>query len=264
MLAAKLIATPALIALVFWVEHRFGHAFAGLVAGFPLTSALTAAFLVNEQGAAFARDAAAGMLAGIAILGLYVFVFAHAAARGAPWWLALGVAIAAYLPTTVAASVWPVTFRPAAIMAIVTLAAAAAFMPRRLGQAPARPHGGWELPLRMAVGTALVVVLTAAAQGLGPNSTGLLLLFPAITSVLSAFILQRAGAAAVVRMLRGLALGCFSFVAFFIVIGVALGTMPAVVAFTLAGAAAIGASAVSWRLGVSRVGTGQLALDADG
>src|ERR1041385_5790315 len=45
----KLVATPLLISFVYLVERRFGHAVAGLVFGFPLTSALATSFLAAEQ-----------------------------------------------------------------------------------------------------------------------------------------------------------------------------------------------------------------------
>jgi uncharacterized membrane protein YuzA (DUF378 family) len=104
-----------------------------------------------------------------------------------------------------------------------------------------------------------------AAAALGPLATGLLLLFPAVTSTLACFILARAGPAAVVRLLRGTAWGCFSFVAFFVVVGATFGQMPTAAAFVLAGLAAVGASGVTWRLGISRADPGPAfsATDAD-
>ena len=252
-LATKLVATPLVILLVYAVERRFGHAVAGLVFGFPLTSSLAAAFLAAEQGAAFARATTAGLQAGIATLAVFLFAFGVAASRGARWHLALAIALAAYVPTALGLGALGLGFRGATLVAIGSLLAAALAMPRPRSIPAAPPHGRWELPLRMAVGTSIVVGITVAAADLGPTATGLLLLVPAVTATLSCFVLARAGPGAVLRMLRGLALGCFSFVAFFVVLGVALTTMPTAIAFTLAGTAAVGASGVTWRLGVSRL-----------
>lgn len=260
LLVAKLVATPLLIALVYAIERRYGHAVAGLVFGFPLTSSLATAFLAAEQGAAFARDTVAGMQGGIAALGVFLLAFGHAAARRATWPLALGIALAAYAPSALLLGWLDLGFAAATVVGAGTLALAVAGLPRRLGPVAPRPHGRWELPLRMAVGTTLVVGLTAAAATLGPTATGLLLLVPAVTSTVSCFILARAGPAAVVRMLRGVAWGCFSFVAFFIVVGAAFTTMPTGIAFLLAGLAAVGASGVTWRLGVSRLPTATMAV----
>jgi hypothetical protein len=252
LLVAKLVATPLIISLVYAIERRYGHAVAGLVFGFPLTSALATAFLAAEQGAAFARATVPGMMAGITTLGVFLLAYSHAAARWPRWPLALAAAFAAYVPTALLLGQLALGFAASTLLAVAVLAAAVAGMPRRLGPVAARPHGRWELPLRAAIGTTLVAALTEAARELGPVGTGLLLLFPAVTSTLASFVLARAGVAALVRMLRSVAWGCFSFVAFFVVVGQGFGSMATVTAFVLAGLAAVGASGVTWRLGVSR------------
>lgn len=254
LLVAKLVATPLLITAVYGIERRYGHAVAGLVFGFPLVSSLATAFLAAEQGAAFAADTVPGMMAGITTLGVFLLAFAHAAARWPRWPVALSLAFAAYVPAALLLGWLQLGFAASTFLAVAVLAAGVVAMPRGLDEsAAARPHGRWELPLRAAIGTTLVAVLTEAARDLGPVGTGLLLLFPAVTSTLASFVLARGGPAAVVRMLRSVAWGCFSFVAFFVIVGQAFGTMPTAIAFMLAGLAAVGASGVTWRLGVSRL-----------
>lgn len=252
MLLLKLVTTPLVILLVYAVERRFGHAVAGLVFGFPLTSSLASAFLAVEQGAAFARATAPGLLAGISTFAVFLLAFAHAAARGARWPAAVAIALAAYAPLAVGLGYVEPTYWPAVALAVTVLGLAVALMPGRLGPTQPQPHGRWELPLRIAIATGLVVGITAAAAGLGPTVTGLLLLVPASTSTVASFVLERAGPAACVRLLRGLAWGAFSFVAFFVVVGAAMGTMPTAVVFVLAGVAAVGCSGLTWRLGISR------------
>lgn len=256
-LVFKLIATPAVILLVAFVERRFGHAVAGLVFGFPLTSSLAAAFLAAEQGATFVRDTAPGWLAGIATFGIFLLAYAHAAARGQRWPMAILLALTAYLPATLILGLLGLGFAAATFVAVATLAASALLMPRDLGHAAPQPHAPWELPARILIATGLLVAITAAADRAGPVLTGLLLLVPASTSTVVSFVLARAGRAAAVRLLRGLALGAFSFVAFFVVVGQAMDTMPTPLVFILAGVAAIGCSGVTWRLGVSRQPSGE-------
>jgi uncharacterized membrane protein (GlpM family) len=253
LLLAKLVATPSTIAFVSWVERRFGPSLAGLVFGFPLTSSLASVFLAAEQGAGFARATAVGLLVGIATFALFIAAFAQAAGRGARWPAALAVALAVYLPAAYGGTFLGGLGRgQALLLGGLALAAAAATMPRGLGGAPPRPHGRWELPLRMAIATALVVAITALASRAGPTLTGILLLVPVSTATVASFVLARAGPASVVRMLRGLAWGCFSFVAFFAVAGSALARMATWLAFALATLAALGCSGLTWRLAISR------------
>lgn len=98
----------------------------------------------------------------------------------------------------------------------------------------------WDLPLRMAVATAFVVLLTALAPLLGAQLTGLLAPFPLFASVLAVFAHMQRGPIAAAGVLRGLLLGLFSFAGFFIVLALLL--MPAGIA--LAFAAAIAAALV--------------------
>ena len=254
-LALKLVTTPLVIAFVTFVERRFGPSVAGLVFGFPLTSSLASVFIAAEQGPTFARDATVGLLVGIATFGLYLGAFAHAAARGLRWPGAVTVALAVYVPAAYGGSFLGGLGRAnAALLGTLVLGAVAATMPRLPAPPAPRPHGAWELPLRMAVATGIVVAVTAAASRAGPLLTGLLLLVPASTSTVTSFVLARAGPAATVRLLRGLAWGCFSFVAFFVVAGAALTTMASWLAFVLAALAALGCSGLTWRLAISRHG----------
>ena len=262
LLALKLVATPLTIALVTFIERRFGPSVAGLVFGFPLTSSLASVFLAVEQGPAFARDVTVGLLIGIATFGVFLASFAHAAARGLRWPLALAVALAVYLPTAYGGTLLAGLGRTnAALLGMLVLGIAAASMPHLPAPAEPRPHGKWELPARMAIATGLIVLLTAIAARTGPLLTGVLLLVPASTSTVTSFVLSRAGPGAAVRLLRGLVWGAFSFVAFFVVAGNALTTMPTGLAFALAAVAAIGCSGLTWRLAISRHG-GQATDDA--
>lgn len=254
LLLAKLVATPAILAIVTWVERRFGPSVAGLVFGFPLVSSLTAVFLAVEQGPDFARATTSGLLVGIAVFAVFAAAYAHAAARGAPWGLCIVIALAVYLPAAAAGAFLELGRAWAAVLAVVVLGLAAATMPRVAGRVPPRPHGRWELPLRMAIATAIVVAITALATRAGPTLTGILALVPVSTSTVASFVLARAGPLALARMMRGLAFGCFSFVAFFVVAGAALTTMPTWMAFALAGFGALGCSGMTWRLAISRHG----------
>ena len=95
----------------------------------------------------------------------------------------------------------------------------------------------WDVPLRMAVAAAFVVLLTALAPLLGAQLTGLLAPFPLFASVLAVFAHMQRGPIAAAGVLRGLLLGLFSFAGFFITLalllvhsGIALAFAAAIVA----------------------------------
>jgi hypothetical protein len=70
----------------------------------------------------------------------------------------------------------------------------------------------------MVLATALLVLITAAAGTLGPKWSGLLSPFPIFTFVMAVFSHARGGAPAARRLLQGVSVGLFSYVAFFLVV----------------------------------------------
>jgi hypothetical protein len=96
----------------------------------------------------------------------------------------------------------------------------------------------------MAITTALVVGLTAAAPVLGPKPSGLLATFPLYAAILTVFA-HRAGAAPAVQVLRGLLLGLFSFAAFFVALGALLEPAGVATGFVAAAAVALAVQAGS-------------------
>jgi hypothetical protein len=94
--------------------------------------------------------------------------------------------------------------------------------------------GRWDIPLRMIVATAFVVLLTGVAPALGPHLTGLLAPFPIFTATLGAFTHHLYGPAAVVSVLRGLIMGLFSYASFFFSLAALLQPVGIAVAFASA------------------------------
>ncbi len=103
---------------------------------------------------------------------------------------------------------------------ILTLIVALCLMPKRSedptsgGSEPPR----WDIPARMVVVTAFVLLLTGIAPTLGPRLTGLLSPFPLYAAILTVFAHHLQGPAPAAGVLRGLLLGLFAFAGFFLVL----------------------------------------------
>src|SRR5262249_34262211 len=80
----------------------------------------------------------------------------------------------------------------------------------------------WDLPVRMAVATGMVIGLTAVAAALGPTLTGLLSPFPVFALVLGGFTHRFGGAAAAAHLLRGVVLGSLAHATMFALIAALL------------------------------------------
>jgi hypothetical protein len=235
-LPLKLTVTPLLILAASLASRRWGEIVGGWFVGLPLTSAPVCFFLALDQGVGFAAASSLGSLAGAASEAGFGLAYSIVA-RHFGWPLALAAGSFAY---TVCGSLFAIaglSLWPLVTTAVAALAVALALMPR-LGRdgvvAFARPLR-WEIPARMTVATALVLGLTTLAPVVGPQLSGLLATYPVFAAVLTAFSHHGRGAAAGVRVLRGLLIGLFAFTGFFAVLAlsiVRLGIAPAFAAAT--------------------------------
>jgi hypothetical protein len=269
-LALKLVLTPALIAAASLAGRRWGPAVSGWFVGLPFTSGPIIFFLALAHGIPFAAAAAAGTLAGTLSEAVFCLAYAWVAfglgARRSGWPLAFAASVLAFIGATTVLMRFPLALVPLVPAAFVALPLAMLLMPRNrqgrasygatddsgalsLSKASAAPRPGanarpltpprWDLPLRMAVASGFVVLLTALAPFLGAQLTGLLAPFPLFASVLTVFAHQQQGAAAAVGVLRGLLYGLFAFACFFVVLALLLAPAGIALAFAVALAAAL-------------------------
>jgi len=220
--ALKLVVTPLLIAAATLVVRRWGHGVGGWLAGFPLTSAPVSIFLAIEQGPDFAASAATGTLLGLTAMAVFCLVYGRAA-RHLGWAGSAAAGLAAFGVCLGALSAVPASLSAAFALVCVSLGLVAALLPTTKAAVSRMRPPAWDLPLRMASATAVVLLLTAAARHLGPMLSGLLSPIPVFLLVLAVFAHRSEGPAACVRVLRGGVIGSFAFAVFFLVVGALLG-----------------------------------------
>ena len=104
---------------------------------------------------------------------------------------------------------------------------------------PARGVSWWDLPARMLVATALVLLISWGAGWLGPQWSGLLASLPVMSSVLGAFTHRCFGAHAAQALLRGVCVSAFGVLAFYVVVGSLPGRLGIALAYVVAACAAL-------------------------
>lgn len=220
----KIFAVPVLVALATLVIRRWGAAVGGLLMGLPLMTGPISAFLAIDEGVAFAAAATVGILLAVAAMGPYVLVFYLTAPR-VHWLICLAASMAAFVAAGWGLQMLPVDLRQAAALAAASLLLALLLIPRASAppRAPAPPW--WDIPFRMAVTAALVMLVTLLADSLGPRLSGIVASVPIISSVVLTFTLQQAGPATARAMMRAIALSLLAFAAFFLVVGETIGTL---------------------------------------
>ncbi len=238
--------TPALIAAASLAGRRWGPGISGWLVGFPFTSAPVALILTIEHGDSFAAAAAAAILMGALSQAGFCLAYTALAAR-APWPACLAAGTAAFAVLTLLLRPVSLPLPVVAVVVVAGLGLALYLLPRGAAPPAAAPRAAWDLPLRMAVATAFVVVVTALAPLIGARLSGLITPFPLYAAILAVFAHGAQGPAAGAGVLRGLTLGLFGFSAFFFTLALLLVPAGPAVAFAAAAAAVVAVQALTLR-----------------
>jgi uncharacterized membrane protein (GlpM family) len=233
-LTLKLILTPTLIAAASMAGRRWGPAMSGWLVGLPLTSGPIAFFLALNQGVAFARAAAIGTLTGTISQAAFCLAYGWLAARFA-WPLTVLASSLVFAGSTLVLQYLSLPLITLFLTVILVLILANCLMPRRpevsssAGMLPL-----WDIPARMAIATAFVLLLTGLAPTLGPYLTGLLTPFPLYAAILAVFAHHLRGPAPAAGVVKGLLLGLFAFATFFLVLAALIEQVGIALAFAVA------------------------------
>ncbi len=243
LLLFKLIMTPLIIASATLIARRWGERIGGLIVGLPLTSGPVSIFFALEQGPKFAASAAQGAMLGLIAVSAFCISYIQSAKRF-PWSLSAVISTAFYLAAILAVSfVTPGLGATAMLIPVVLFAALLVVGRQSLADRPV-PSPWWDLPLRMAIATTLLVLITTGAGYLGPKWSGLLSPFPIFTFVMATFSHSQGGPAAAGRLIRGVLTGLFSYTAFFLVVGLLIQRASLPVVYGMATLVALGINAM--------------------
>lgn len=239
-LVLKLLLTPLLIGAASLAGRRWGPAISGWLVGLPLTSGPVIFFIALNRGQAFASAAALGILTGTISQALFCLCYGWLAIRHG-WRLTLLASSCSFLLATAALQYLVLPLAPLCLTIVLALGVTLQLMPsaQQASAAIAAPPPRWDIPARMALATAFVIVITSSASLLGPHLTGLLAPFPLYASILAAFTQRNQGPLAAAQVLRGLLLALFAFAGFFTVLALLIVRMGIGAAFGGAIAAAL-------------------------
>lgn len=253
-LILKLMVTPILIGAASLAGRRWGAAVGGWLVGVPFTSGPIAFFLALDHGTSFAATASVGMLLGTISQVVFCLAYAWGACRRAPWSVSFGAGCLGFVASTIILEILNVPLVAAFLATLATLVVALLIVPRAPDktESSATPDPNlprWDIPMRMVIATAFVLLLTTAAPVLGPHLSGLLSPFPLFGAVLVVFVHRSEGAGAAVRLLRGLLLGLFAPAGFFLVLTILIQPIGIGLSFTAAIATALALQGISlWML----------------
>ena len=201
--------------------RRWGPTVSGWLVGLPLTSGPVSFFLALQQGKLFAAHAAQGTLTGLLSVVVYCLMYAWLSLRF--HWLLCWLASWGwfFLSTFLLAQLHLALFTSFLII-LVALLLAFILWPQqeKAGNSANTPR--WDLPLRIVIATAFVLLLTSTATVLGPLLSGLLTPLPILSTILAIFAHRLYGASSARHVLRGVIIGLFAFAVFFLIISALL------------------------------------------
>jgi len=204
---------PAFIGLISLIQLRLGNQTAGWLVALPINTGTIVAVLALTQGLTFAASTASGALSGVISVAAFVAGYALSARR-LSWLPCLGLALAAFVFSTLILNAAPLTLPLglfAALLSVVVVLPAV----RSCGEGQSRgPAPRWEIPLRMFTAGCLVLGVTALSTTLGARLSGLIAPIPVFTITLVAFTHSREGVVPIFQFLRGLLNGMVGFAIF--------------------------------------------------
>jgi len=215
LLVAKIVLMPPLIAGVTLAVRKWGEGIGGLIGGFPWVAGPISFFIALEHGALFAASTVTSALLGSIGTTLFALIYALVASR-LSWLPTVLVSYAAFFAVAFLSLGRTISLPAAAGLNLLVLTIVLSIFPKSQAGSDVKKQPLYDIPLRMLVATFFVILLTQAADYLGPTWSGILTPFPIMTSTLAVFTHAQRGADAAGRILHGLLLASYGFVVFLI------------------------------------------------
>ncbi len=229
----KFLITPTLMLAISLAAKRWGAHIGGLLSGLPVTSALVMLFLSLEQGPGFALQAIPGALAGLAAVQATYLFYYQITKRSKALIGSIAALLVYALSAVLISHVGKVSVSVALTLLLLSVIIAVTTKPSHSGQSKVVSLPRWVIPMRMLTATALLLVITACAQWLGPVLSGLLAPIPIIAWPLAVFAHVQGGHDELGAIVRGNAIGALGVLGFYLAINMTIvpwGTVPAIAA----------------------------------
>ncbi len=254
LLALKLLLAPALVVLSSLAARRWGARLGGILVTIPIVAGPILLIIYLEHGGRFAAVAAtAATLANVA-LAVFALALILLVDR-VPWWLAMLISWVMVLLTDLGLARVQVPAWLALAVAVLALHVVQFVLRKQPSdRVTAIRLPWWDLPLRAVATAVLVLLVTAAAEAMGPALAGVFAPFPIALSVVCAFAAAHSGHPGVIALLRGIVPGLDGFALFCFIVAITIEGWSAVAAFGLATAVAVGFALILIAVGNRQAG----------
>jgi hypothetical protein len=244
--ALKLTLTPGVIAGATLAARRFGPSVGGWLIGLPVTGGPVLLFLAIAHGARFAEHVAVGLVAGVAAQAAFVLGYAGACRRGGSWCWALAAGTGSFAAVGALLVVPHLRLGIVAACSLAVLATGLLLLPPDpVPLSAARPRH--DLVSRIVLATTLLLLITTFATVLGAGLSGLVTVYPLLSTLLAVFAHRSDGPRAALAVYRGLLVGLFALMAFATTLALVLTHLPLTDAYALALVLTLAAQSLTFR-----------------
>ena len=203
LLGLKLFLAPFFVWIISVLQGRYNARLGGLFLGLPLTTGPFLLIIGLQEGRAFAKTAAHGVLVGQ--LSLIVFCFVYAlAAKSLNWKRSIFIATIAVWSSGYFFNLINFSNLGVAMTLFFVWAISLGLFPKYEKPTEKVVAPKWELPVRLITTVVLILLLTATANILGSRVSGALSTYPTIITVLGAFSHRRNGPKYLIATLHAL------------------------------------------------------------
>jgi len=247
LLILKVTIVPLALLLFGIVERLHGPRVAGWLAGFPIVGGPLLVFVTLDHGTQFGSQAALGAYFGLVPWLAFTMIYAFCSRTlGWLWCTIIGFTI--WTAVAVAVVMMQSASRWLEILPFAAFVAALFAYPRGEASDEEREHVWWGLPVRMAAGAGLTIVITQFAAAMGSHWSGIFATFPVMGSIICISSHLQYGLHAVREAVAGMCMGLASVGTFCFATYLLLGVTGMWTAFGLALAASSSAHALTWLL----------------
>jgi len=188
---AKLSLTPLIMYLASAAGRRWGPGVSGWLTGLPLLAGPVSVFVCIEQGPEFAARAAGGTLLGMWSSCAFCLAYHSLARHG--WAAASLASVVAFALATALLNQWSLPPWAGFVGVLVGAGLCLRLIPAPASRGEPVPSPAWDMPARLAIAAAFVVLQTGIAGWLGPQLSGLVTPFPIVVILLTAFSQHQLG-----------------------------------------------------------------------
>ena len=219
----KFLIAPSLVLIATLMGRRFGNTFGGWLIALPLTSAPAAYVISSTYGFTFAYQVIDGMMfATISQIAFALFYFQTSKTRAPVISLLSGV-VGFAISTSILNEIHFSLLLKFLCVILAIIGGVKSFGKLKSTRNEENiPKPIWDIPIRVATATFVVLVITEVSPHIGANLVGLLSPFPVLAAVLTFFTHISQGKHEAQLVLKGLITGLLTPALFFFALGLSI------------------------------------------